>query len=269
MYLGCSSESYNDVLTAGSITLADWFRICADDLGVRAVELEDKHIGEPTPARLDDLRGIAARHGLEIVNIAFMNNFGIADGARRQAEEARTVAWMDVSRRLGSRFLRTFAGWPEGDRAARWPAMVGALRAVCTRAAAAGVRLVMENHNHSGFVQTAKDVETILAAVGSPALGLLLDTGNYLDGTASIARTAGRAWHVHAKFTRVDADGRDARVDQEAALRHLRAAGYAGCVSVEYEGEESGRTAVPRIVSYLRQMLRGWPVPDPGGPGGS
>ncbi len=264
MYLGCSSQSYNDALTAGALTLADWFRICADDLGLRAVELEDKHIGEPAPARLDDLRARAARHGLEIVNIAFMNNFGIADDTRRRAEEARTVAWMEVSRRLGTRFLRTFAGWPEGDRAARWPAMIGALRSVCARAAAAGVRLVMENHNHRGFVQTAADVETIFAEVGSPALGLLLDTGNYLDGTASIARTAGRAWHVHAKFTRVDAGGRDARVDQEAALRHLHAAGYAGCVSVEYEGEEPGRTAVPRIVSSLRRMVSGLPGPTAG-----
>ncbi len=255
MYLGCSSESYNDVLAAGSITLADWFRICAEDLGLSAVELEDKHIGDPTPARLDDLRGMAARHDLEMVNIAFMNNFGVADDTRRQAEETRTVAWMEVSRRLGSRFLRTFAGWPDGDRAARWPAMVGALRSVCARAAAAGVRLVMENHNHRGFVQTADDVEKIFAAVCSPALGLLLDTGNYLDGAASIARTAGHAWHVHAKFTRVGGDGRDMRVDQEAALRHLRAAGYAGCVSVEYEGEEPSRTAVPRTVSYLRQVL--------------
>ena len=262
MYLGCSSESYNDDLASGALTLGDWFRICAEDLGLRAVELEDKHIGDPTPARLDDLRGAAARYGLEIVNIAFMNDFGVADDTRRRAEEDRTAAWMDVSRRLGSRFLRTFAGWPEGDRTVRWPAMVQVLRAVCARAAASGVRLVMENHNHGGFLQTADDVDMVLEAVGSPALGLLLDTGNYLDGTASIARTAGRAWHVHAKFTRPDAGGRDARVDQEAALRHLRASGYRGCVSVEYEGEEPGRTAVPRIVSFLRQVM-------PGGPGGS
>ena len=257
MYLACSSESYADVLATGAVTLADWFRICGEELGLPAVELEDKHIGEPAPARLDELRGTAARFGLEIVNIAFMNNFGLADDAGRRAEEARTVAWMDVSRRLGSRFLRTFAGWPEGDRAARWPAMLEALRAVCARATADGIRLVMENHNHGGFVQTADDVEGILEAVASPALGLLLDTGNYLDGTASIARTAARAWHVHAKFTRVGPDGRDARVDQDAAIRHLRAAGYAGCVSIEYEGEESGRTAVPRIVSYLRQVVSG------------
>lgn len=255
MYLGCSSQSYADLLDAGRLSLVEWFRICAEDLGIGAVELEDKHIGDATPARLDDLRDAAARYHLEIVNIAFVNDFGVAEEARRRAEEARTVAWMDVSRRLGSRYLRTFAGWPEGDRGARWPAMLRALRAVCARAEIAGVRLVLENHDHGGFVQTADDVEAILGAVGSPVLGLLLDTGNYLDGMPSIVRTAARAWHVHAKFTSVGPDGRDPRIDHDAVLRALQAAGYAGCVSVEYEGEESGAEAVPRIVSYLRRTL--------------
>jgi L-ribulose-5-phosphate 3-epimerase len=256
MYLGCSSESYADVLR-DQLTLKEWFRLCAQELGLGAVELEDKHIGDPTPSRLAEIRVTADMYGLEIVNIALMNNFGLANEARRQAEESRTIEWVDISRRLGSRFLRTFAGWPEGDRAVRRPAMLEALRNVCRRAEAAGVRLVMENHNHGGFVQTAADVESILQEVRSPSLGLLLDTGNFLDGMQSIARTASKAWHVHAKFTRPVADGRDTSVDHDAVLRALREAGYAGCVSVEYEGEESGRTAVPRIISYLRRAITG------------
>jgi sugar phosphate isomerase/epimerase len=212
-------------------------------------------VGTPTPDRLETVRDAADHHGLEIVNIALMNNFGLADPAARQAEEARTVAWLDASRRLRTRFLRTFAGWPEGERAARWPVMLGALRAVCVAAERAGVRLVMENHNHGGFVQTADDVLAIFDAVGSPALGLLLDTGNYLDGLASIERTAALARHVHAKFRRVGADGRDGLVDHEAVLAALRKSGYAGCLSIEYEGEEPGPQAVPRAAAYLRRLL--------------
>src|SRR2546423_887432 len=83
------------------------------------------------------------------------------------------------------------------------------------------VRLVMENHNHGGFVQTSADVLTILDEVRSPALGLLLDTGNYLDGLVSIERTAALARHVHAKFTRVGPDGRDAGVDHDAVAAIL------------------------------------------------
>ena len=256
MDLACSSESYAKEIDAGRLTLVDWFRLCAEDLDLKAVELEDKHIGAPTPEHLAELREAADHHKLEIVNIAFMNDFGVADDAQRQEELLRTVAWMDISKQLRTRFLRTFAGWPEGDRAARWHPMIAALRAACGEAELLGVQLVMENHNHRGFVQTAADVLAILEAVGSPALGLLLDSGNYLDGQASIERTARLAWHVHAKFTKVLPDGRDARVDHDAAIALLRGAGYKGYVSVEYEGEEPGTTAVPRALAYLRGIVR-------------
>ena len=55
MYLGCSSESYSQALGAGRLTLDGFIRICGEELGLRAVELEDGHIGEPTPARLAEL----------------------------------------------------------------------------------------------------------------------------------------------------------------------------------------------------------------------
>jgi len=259
MYLGCSSQSYDDVLGDGRLTLPDWFRLCAEELGLGAVEVEDKHIGDPTPARLNLLREAAARHRMEIVNIALMNNFGVADDSKRRGEEERTISWMSTAQQLGTRFLRTFAGWPEGDRAVRWPAMLDSLRSVCARAESLGVRLVFENHNHGGFVQTADDVETIMRDVGSPALGLLLDTGNFLDGVESIRRTARQAWHVHAKFTRVGPDGRDAGIDNEAAVRLLADAAYGGCISVEYEGEERGASAVPRAMAGLRRAIESVP----------
>lgn len=257
MRVACSSQSYDDVLGDGRLTLVDWLRTMADELSLDAVELEDKHVGEPRSDRLEALRSAAARYGLVIANIAFMNDFGVADDARRRDEEARTREWMLAAERLGSRFLRTFAGWPEGDRAARWPAMIASLRSVCGEAERRGVRLVMENHNHGGFVQTGADAAAILSDVGSPALGLLLDTGNYLDGLASVEATAARAWHVHAKFTRVGDDGRDPGIDHDAILALLREAGYNGWISVEYEGAEPSRTAVPRALAYLRRAVLG------------
>jgi sugar phosphate isomerase/epimerase len=257
MYLGCSSESYSQALGAGRLALVDFIRICGEELRLQAVELEDGHIGEPTPARLAEVRAAAERHRLEIVNVALMNNFGVADDAKRRAEEVRTEQWMTASRELRTRFLRTFAGWPEGERAVRWPAMLEALRTVTKAAETARVQLVMENHNHGGFVQSADDVLAIFDAVSSPALALLLDTGNYVDGLVSIRRTARLARHVHAKFRQVDADGRDRLVDHEAVIAELRQAGYQGCLSVEYEGDEAPETAVPRAVAYLRRVLPG------------
>jgi sugar phosphate isomerase/epimerase len=255
MYLACSSQSFDKEIAAGRLTLAEWFRLCAEELGLKAVEVEDKHIGDPTPDRLAELRAAADRHRLEIVNIALMNNFGIADDAKRRSEARRTIAWMDVARTLQTRFLRTFAGWPEGDRGARWPQMIAMLQSILAEAERRGVRMVMENHNHNGFIRTAADVEAIFAEVHSPALGILLDTGNYQDGLPSIERTAHRAWHVHAKFTRVLPDGRDARVDYEGVVAVLRRAGYTGCLSIETEVDEPGADAVRRALAFLRGAI--------------
>ena len=41
----------------------------------------------------------------------------------------------------------------------------------------------------------------------------------------------------------------------------LRGAGYEGWISVEYEGPEASRTAVPRALRYLHQVFR---ASDPG-----
>jgi sugar phosphate isomerase/epimerase len=125
MYLACSSESCGKKLDAGRLALSDWLRLCAGQLGLRAVEIEDRHIGAPTASRLAEVRAAADRYGLEIVNIAFMNNFGLADATRRADEQRRTMTWMDASKTLRAGFLRTFAGWPEGDRSARWSEMLG------------------------------------------------------------------------------------------------------------------------------------------------
>jgi sugar phosphate isomerase/epimerase len=50
-------------------------------------------------------------------------------------------------------------------------------------------------------------------------------------------------------------DGRDRLVDQEAVIAELRQAGYTGCLSIEYEGEEPPESAVPRAVAYMRRLL--------------
>ncbi len=256
MYLACTSESYGALLDGGRLTVPDWCRICAEELGLAAVELEDRHIGEPTPGNVARVRAALDRFRLELVNVAFMNDFAFT-GSALVREMDRTRRWIAAAPDLGTRFLRTFAGWPKGDREARWPAMIEALSNVATAAEKAGVRLVLENHNHDGFVQTAEDVERILGTVRSAALGLLLDSGNYRDGVISIQRTAHLAWHAHAKFKHVGPDGRDAAIDNRATVSALRGAGYTGCISIEYEGEEPGTTAVPRAAAYLRTLLDG------------
>ena len=98
MYLGCSSESDSGALGAGRLTLGDFIRICGEELGLRAVELGGQPHRRPEAGPSCRAPSAAARNRLEIVDIALMNNCGVADDAKRRAEEARTERRMTASR---------------------------------------------------------------------------------------------------------------------------------------------------------------------------
>jgi sugar phosphate isomerase/epimerase len=76
-----------------------------------------------------------------------------------------------------------------------------------------------------------------------------------VDGWVSVQKTVGIAAHVHSKFWRVAADGSDESVDYAKILSALRAAGYDGWISFEYEAEEAEDTGIPRALAYLKRML--------------
>src|SRR5262245_35041217 len=132
---------------------------------------------------------------------------------------------------------------------------VGALREVAAFAAQAGLRLGLENHNHGAFTQTAADQLRVLEEVGHPALGHLLDTGNYVDGWPSVERTAPLAMHVHAKFWTVAPDGAEPSIDYPKLVQMLRGRRYDGWVVFEYEAAEAEVTGIPRALDYLRRLV--------------
>jgi len=76
-----------------------------------------------------------------------------------------------------------------------------------------------------------------------------------VDGWPSVQKPLGIAAHVHAKFWKPAPDGSDEKVDYARIIPALRAAGYDGWVSFEYEAEEPETTGIPRALAYLKRML--------------
>jgi sugar phosphate isomerase/epimerase len=161
--------------------------------------------------------------------------------------------WIEVAERLGAPMIRVFAGWPEGPAADRWDGMIASLREAAAFADAAGVRLGLENE--AGFTPSVAEHIRILEEVGSPALGLLLDTGNYPAGWPSVVAAAPRAIHVHAKFWKVGPGGEEPSMDYPALLGQLRRAGYGGWITFEYEAPEPEASGLPRAFAYLRAVV--------------
>jgi sugar phosphate isomerase/epimerase len=258
MRIGCICGTFNRSFDAGAMDQVRFLTRCATDLLVQGVELQDIHFPQTRPAYLQMLRRTARDLDLTIIGIGVHNDFGRADPTIRQSEVVKVKQWVEVAEQLGAPLVRVFAGYPEGDPAqsgARWPAMIDSLREVAAFAGHAGVRLGLENHNHAAFTPTAAEYLRVLEEVKSPHLVPLLDTGNYTDGWPSLQKTLGIAAHVHAKFWKVAADGSDERVDYAKIIPALRAAGYDGWVSFEYEAEEPEATGIPRALAFLKRML--------------
>jgi sugar phosphate isomerase/epimerase len=256
--IGCICGTFNRSFDAGAMDQVRFLARCATDLLVQGVELQDIHFPQTRPAYLQMLRRTARDLDLTIIGIGVHNDFGRADPTIRQSEMVKVKQWVEVAEQLGAPLVRVFAGYPEGDPAqsgARWPAMIDSLREVAAFAGHAGVRLALENHNHAAFTPTAAEYLRVLEEVKSPHLVPLLDTGNYTDGWPSLEKTLGVAAHVHAKFWKVAADGSDERVDYAKIIPALRAAGYDGWVSFEYEAEEPEATGIPRALAFLKRML--------------
>lgn len=278
MQLACSSWSFEQVIAADQMDQREWLRFCAEELALDGVELLDRHFPTSDIAYLREIKKLCADLYLTICGASVSNDFGRPEAAERQQQVELVKAWVDNARFLGAPVLRVFAGWvPEEQRRERtggprrllgrllrregaarrrlWRDMVRCLRECAAYAEEKGIVLGVENHDGNGLVVTADEVERCLREVGSPWLRLNLDTGNY-EGLASIERTLPHAVKVHAKFYDVDDEGRDRRLDWERIMATLKRDGYRGFLSIEYEGAEDPRTALPRAVAYLRKLMR-------------
>lgn len=277
MRLACSSWSFEQVISAGQMDQREWLRFCAEELALDGVELLDRHFPTTDIVYLREIKKLCADLYLTICGASASNDFGKLEPEGRQQEVERVKAWIDIAQFLGAPVLRVFAGWVPAERRreqghglsglfrrllrregavrrALWAEMVECLCECSAYAEEKGIVLGLENHDGNGLVVTAEEVERCLREVGSPWFRLNLDTGNYGD-LASVERTLPHAVKVHAKFYDVDDEGRDRRLDWERIMPILSGGGYRGFLSIEYEGMEDPRTALPRAVGYLRKLM--------------
>lgn len=266
MKISCSSQSFDRLFAAKKMDLAGFIRYAAETLRIPCVELEDKHFSGIDPAHLKGIRNEVKRHRLSVANVAFFCSFGYPTREQNDAELARAVQWMHAARTLGSPNFRIFAGWmggpdpgigrtgpavPKPEQA--WDAMVRHVRSACDRAREFGLNVVIENHDHGGFLSYSHEVLRLFRETARDNLSLLLDTGNFVDDLDGIRKTVHLVkHHVHLKCGDIGEDGRDRKYDFDATLDILEKAGFGGTLSIEYEGTQDEFDCLPRIVSYLK-----------------
>lgn len=260
----------------------------AHEIGLGAIEFTDLVPPEGV-TQLEyaaQLRTEADRLGMTINSYTVSADFLAGSDGDLEKEIAKTLEKVDIAQVLGASVMRHDAtrGYAPGTRGYRGfeqalPRLVEGCRRVTEYAATKGIRTCIENHGQ--FCQDSDRVEKLVNGVAHPNFGLLVDMGNFLcadeDPVLAVSRTAPYAVHAHAKdfyirsgmglnpgtgFFRSRGANylRGAIIGQGDApvyqcIKILRAAGYDGWLSIEFEGKEDPMYGVRVGFENLQRLL--------------
>ncbi len=263
-------------------TGANLLDVCAQakELGFEGIEFidlpETGPQGEDREAYAKALRARCEALSLPIVSYTVGADF-LDKGV--EAELARLKGCVDIAALLGAPLMRHDAtrgcdgGWREAVRR-----IAPAVRELTEYATARGIRTCTENHGF--FLQDADRVEELMLDVGHENYGWLVDVGNFAcadeDSVHAVTIAAPYAFHVHVKdflikprraedpgsgwfrsrhgrFLRGTIPGHGV-IPIKTCLDILRAAGYDGWVSYEFEGMEDNLPALAAGLGFLKRM---------------
>jgi sugar phosphate isomerase/epimerase len=228
-----------------------------EKLGLDAVEICQFHLPERTPEYLGQLKRALDDAGVRLINMPIdVGNISDLNAAYRDEDLAEIEEWMRAAAELGSSMVRVNASAPlAAGQLAPIEVTIESYQRLARVAASLGLQLLIENHG--GITADPAVIVAIVEAVGSAQLKTLVDIGNFepllsmqmaimqgheppeVDATpvyGALAQIAPYAGLVHAKTYDFDRYGQPRHLDVVRALRVVRDAGYAGPISIEYEG---------------------------------
>lgn len=143
------------------------------------------------------------------------------------------------------------AGYTE-DEAFKW--CIDSIQQCMKKAEECGILLALENH--WGLGSTPEGMLRIKDAVDSPWLGLLMDTGNFLENPYDkLEKIAPQTSFVQAKTYYGGGEWYSLDLDYKRIIDILKRVNYQGYISIEFEGKEDPKSGVQKSVDLLRSYL--------------
>lgn len=243
-------------------------------MGFDGVEILHRQMDAEDNATLQSLKQTALREGVDLCGFSIHQGFVSPDAEVRKKNIDHTIKCIELAYAMGIPTMRLNTGrWNttksfdelmknrgieprlEGytdDDGFKW--CIDSINQCIDRAAKCGVTMGLENHWGLGL--TPEGVLRIVDGVKSPWLQVTADTGCFLeDPYDRLAMLAPKTCYIQAKTYFGGGIWYSLDLDYPRIADIFRKANYRGYVSLEYEGKEDWKTAIPKSLDVLRKAF--------------
>jgi L-ribulose-5-phosphate 3-epimerase len=250
---------------------------CIDEtarMGFDGVDLLLIQMEREDNAYLQKIKRHALINGLDLCCMSTHQGYVSPDKDRRQKNIDLTIKQIEIAYRLGVPIVRVntgrwgtirsfddlmanrgiepvLPGYTEED-GFKW--VIDSIEKCLPKAEECGVLLGLENH--WGLARTPEGLLKIVNAIDSPWLQVLLDTGNFLeDPYNKLEMCAPQTVFMQAKTYYGGGLWYTLDLDYPRIARIMRKHNFRGYVSLEFEGNEDYKTAIPKSLALLRKAF--------------
>ncbi len=239
--IGIQEYTFNRWLKSGKLDHLDYPALAKEKLGITHIEywnrpFNGKHTDKAYVGEL-----VKRTTGEGMTNVLILvdekKQLDAVDKADRDQSVDDHKAWVDCAAQLGCSAIRVNCR-SGGDREQNLTNMADGLGRLCDHAKGTGVKIVIEPHGGN-----SQDPAWLLAAMkklNRPEAGLLPDFNNFgdYDRYDAVKQTLPHAVAVCAKAFEFGDDGNETKTDFFRMLKIVHESGYAGVITVEFEGHD-------------------------------
>lgn len=244
-------------------------------LGVQGVDVLHRQMESEDIGYLQKLKRHAFRNGIDLICLSTHQDFVDPDPAERKKAVDHTLKCLRLAHEMGIPSIRLNSGrWntiesfddlmkargeepvlPGHTEEEGFKWCMDCIHELLPKAAEYGVLLALENH--WGLTRTPQGLLRIVKGIQDPWLGVLMDTGNFLeDPYPKLEQIAPYTVFVQAKTYFGGGEWYTLDLDYPRIAKILEKAQYSGYLSLEFEGKEAAATGVPKSLAVLRKAFR-------------
>lgn len=243
-------------------------------LGLDGIDILHRQMESEDNAYLQKIKKHAFVNGIALTCLSIHQGFVTPDPVELKKHVDHTIHCIELAYKMGIPCLRlntgrwntiksfddlmknrgiepVLPGYTEED-GYKW--CVDGIQRCLAKAEECGVLLALENH--WGLGSTPEGMLRLHDTVNSPWLGLLMDTGNFLEEPyEKLEKIAAKTSFVQAKTYFGGGEWYSLELDYPRIIQILKKVNYQGYISIEFEGKEAASTGVRKSVELLRKAL--------------